>query len=477
MRVQAKQSPVLVLALAAVAMAACDRPTPTRAPTGPTPEVTGGPTSAATPAATEDSTTSTSIDTDGDALPDVWETTGYDYDGDGRVDWDLAALGASPDHKDVFVEIDWMEPADASHTHAPREEDGDGVLTRAVQMFARAPVENPDGTTGINLHLEVGNAMPEITPLGARIGSSYDWTAFEQLKDQNFEPSKRAIWHYVIFAHHYAGTTSSGISRGIPASDLLVTLGSFTNRVGTVDEQTGTFVHELGHNLGLTHGGIGHVNFKPNYLSVMNYLYQMTGLRRAPDEDPANAVWGDFDYSRWDAPALDEAALDEPAGLGEGYERYAAIHSCACGQLRSEFPASGAIDWDCDDAVESATVDIDINCDSSLSMLSIQANWANIRFNGGLIGSGLGIDPSEGVDNDEWNQPMTTMADELTVELYLEIRADLEANAGLPPIGRQPGGKTVESLPQDQLRIYSQSAPGGEILSLEEVAPQLEPQP
>ena len=37
-------------------------------------------------------------------------------------------------------------------------------------------------------------------------------------------------------------------------------------------------MHELGHNLGLRHGGDDLPNFKPNYLSVMNYSFQLTGL-------------------------------------------------------------------------------------------------------------------------------------------------------------------------------------------------------
>ena len=54
--------------------------------------------------------------------------------------------------------------------------------------------------------------------------------------------------------------------------------------VGTDDEQAGTFMHELGHNLNLAHGGAStlavgssnyNMNCKPNYLSVMNYARQM----------------------------------------------------------------------------------------------------------------------------------------------------------------------------------------------------------
>ena len=40
-------------------------------------------------------------------------------------------------------------------------------------------------------------------------------------------------------------------------------------------------MHELGHNLGLHHGGDDGVNFKPNYLSIMNYSFEILGTLRA----------------------------------------------------------------------------------------------------------------------------------------------------------------------------------------------------
>ena len=52
----------------------------------------------------------------------------------------------------------------------------------------------------------------------------------------------------------------------------------------------GTLFHELGHTLGLSHGGLYYqggtgsyvptfdVNCKPNYQSSMNYLFQLDGV-------------------------------------------------------------------------------------------------------------------------------------------------------------------------------------------------------
>lgn len=85
-------------------------------------------------------------DTDGDGLLDDWEVNGYDADGDGVIDVDLPALGADPRHQDLFVEMDAMPGLRPPVT----------VLDRVVDVFASAPVGNPDGTTGVRIHLDGG---------------------------------------------------------------------------------------------------------------------------------------------------------------------------------------------------------------------------------------------------------------------------------------------------------------------------------
>ena len=44
----------------------------------------------------------------GDGIPNTWELKGYDADGDGKIDVDFPAMGADPNHKDIFVEMDYM---------------------------------------------------------------------------------------------------------------------------------------------------------------------------------------------------------------------------------------------------------------------------------------------------------------------------------------------------------------------------------
>jgi VCBS repeat-containing protein len=79
----------------------------------------------------------------------------------------------------------------------------------------------------------------------------------------------------------------------IPGNDQLVTLGAFgVNSAGTLANtrsQERTLAHELGHTLGLRHGGNDHVtssdptspNFKgDNYLSLMSYSHQLSTTSR-----------------------------------------------------------------------------------------------------------------------------------------------------------------------------------------------------
>ena len=45
-------------------------------------------------------------------------------------------------------------------------------------------------------------------------------------------------------------------------------------------------MHELGHNLGLGHGGLDGINNKPNYVGIIiNYNWQVTGLSYDFDGD------------------------------------------------------------------------------------------------------------------------------------------------------------------------------------------------
>src|SRR5688572_11688148 len=162
-------------------------------------------------------------DRDGDSLLDSWEIDGIDVDGDNFVDVDLPAMGADPDHKDIFIEIDPM----GGHELAQVAIDG------VTAAFGAAPVSNPDMSPGIRLHVDNGpgstmdpvsgatwgslseqNTLSHQTVLGTLNGDEYDWTEFDQLKDGNFSDERERAFHYAISGHAFgsASNDSSGIS-------------------------------------------------------------------------------------------------------------------------------------------------------------------------------------------------------------------------------------------------------------------------
>ncbi|WP_315093538.1 hypothetical protein [uncultured Cellulomonas sp.] len=344
----------------------------------------------------------TEDDADGDGLLDEWERSGIDVDGDGSPEVDLPAMGASPDHKDLFVEADWMARdrscflwwCSGGESFAPQQ----GAIDDVVASMGRASVDNPDGTTGIRLHVDAGpdSIMNPVTgttwgsrsragsvglveSLGSNGASGYDWSAFNDLKADHFEPARADAFHYAIFADTYAGSGSSGIAQVSndpwEGDSFLVTDGDpswgggFSRR-----QEAGTLMHEFGHTLGLRHGGGDHVNFKPNYLSIMSYQWQM-GRRT-------------LDYSRSQLLALDEAALDETVGMPGAVGRYA--WTCATGGNQEAFGAVET-DWNCDGVIAEEPVSSSIDPDPALDLLTGYDDWENLVYDGGAVGAfGIG---------------------------------------------------------------------------------------
>lgn len=321
------------------------------------------------------------LDTDGDALLDGWEANGHNG-------IDLPAMGASPWHKDIFVENDWMT-VDAVHNHQPSFT----VLNNVRDAFAAAPLPNPDGSWGIRLHNDRGqapygggNQVPHQNDISAGCTSANIWAGFDAIKNVHFNPNRADIFHYVIWAHDICpglGSTS-GISRGIPASDYIVSLGSWSG-YGSTDARTGTHMHELGHNLGLFHGGnVGdNNNYKPNHLSIMNYAFQVIGV---PRNTPNRRVW---DYTRMTINALDENNLNEFAGLGGSASLATYGTRWYTPTTRDDWTADTNVDWNWNSVIQ-ASVAQDINNNGSRTVLgTVRNQWSNLTYNGGSIGLGV----------------------------------------------------------------------------------------
>jgi len=173
-------------------------------------------------------------------------------------------------------------------------------------------------------------------------------------KAANFDANKRqGYFHYTILPHRYNTNSNSSGQAELPGNDLIVSLQCSTN----TKSYANTILHELGHNLDLRHGGFENTNYKPNYNSVMNYLYQFPGV----DGNCTPPPDGPLSYSTGSNISLDETNLDENQGI--------------CGHTSNW-------DWNNNSVIETG-VSLDINQDGlSSSVLSDYNDWANINFSG-----------------------------------------------------------------------------------------------
>lgn len=233
------------------------------------------------------------IDSDADGLPDIWEMPveqggGVYVDADDIVDIDLHAMGARPDHKDLFVEIDSSPNAMMSAAAAD-------LVTKA---FAKAPIDNIDSVRGIRLHIirdeAINSGLMPATGFAAAAGLSAAFPVeaasvteahfgTPQMRSKPNWDVVRPVWQQIaryclafekivrsdkVDKMPYVGLGEQGGDQFVYSVKGAETLtgSSLTEKVAAA------FMHELGHTLGLDHGGQDPINYKPNYLSIMNYL-------------------------------------------------------------------------------------------------------------------------------------------------------------------------------------------------------------
>lgn len=363
----------------------------------------------------EYSTTVGLLDTDNDGLPDDWERNGADVDFDGTIDVHLEQMGADPNVPDLFVEVDWMYTDRVEinllwWTICTQEKVDLHPSAAAMRMVYQQFADH-----GINLHIDAGpDSVDYVT--GKQWGSlsggnaleyesntalGKDYKKWNKLASENFSSDRRQIFRYCIFLNKFDGTSYSGLAADIPGQYFLIADvdGGVSGRGTTA--VAGTFMHELGHTLGLSHGGItgngqnDHTHYKPNYLSIMNYHYQFPGLLGL-------SGYAAVDYSNYELPALDESNINEQDGVDpQGVTAGTGIGTI-WGTRRALNIAGTGIDFNGDGVLGSGVV-MDLNQDGSTSVLrEVEDDWAHIQFKSNGIGSfGAEIDPENIVAVDE----------------------------------------------------------------------------
>ena len=365
-------------------------------------------------------------DDDQDGIPDSSERQGATYFGMPLYDW-----GARPGQRDIFVHVAMMEPSLDGEGYP----DGGMILQKkALDRIAARFAAN-----GIALHFDVGNTglYEGYTELTGRGVSQYNFSnkshiipynravtlrqsvipsAWQQYADNyvfvddikaNYFPSERwNAFYFLVIGSTQApldvegvdGPLSSGIA-WVGGRDFLVTLGEWGLFFGTatsgtrtytqsevenltVNFQASTIMHELGHNLGLRHGGNSDINDKPNYISIMNYLYQLYGLPKiGSDEgdryyhsDSAHSDSFDYLFAMEQSVFSDDFLMDYSHGRGGSLNENALYESQGLKQ-----PGSAWVDWNRSSTLNSTAISLDVNNDSSLSSsLGDFNDWDNL---------------------------------------------------------------------------------------------------
>ena len=318
------------------------------------------------------STLSCRQDLDFDGLPDCVETANMTYRNLPYHEW-----GARFGQLDVFVEVDYMK----KNSKCNKCDGLSPYIDKLIQM------QNTYRKNGIYVHFDVGeyvfyddnpenNDAPvnlcggEEVPFSNYItfGGTGSVADIWDYKANYADRRRKVNWHYMLIAHSIPG--AAGIAQ-VGGSTSIIGVATYIDLYDmsrAEQYQAHVIFHEFGHNLGLNHGGDVTTNYKPNYLSAMNYLYNHK--IEIGDTDGAgyySSFCGKYsttkysaapyllDYSHGTGAPIDENAVNELAGIGYG---------------------GVGVDFNCNGSINPGTFSYDVNHDGSISILTDHNDWA-----------------------------------------------------------------------------------------------------
>ncbi len=375
---------------------------------------------------------------------------------------DVLLPGADFTKPDIYLKYDYMVAP--THDHKPPDKAWDQMkamfAAHGITLHVLAPA------AGIPEH-QVTTLDPDAQPNCA----GDDFITMQQLRKENFGNLQPA-YHYMVFAHDSTTPNDASLAMNCPkdalcgslpaagAAGIADLLGddaiiSFGLKVDTgqpigIELSSSTMMHELGHNFGLVHGSLADpgnrpqecMNNKPNYISVMNYSYQLFYLLPATapgaispisctadadcgppnissgrcatanscfctDDDPSAGgnVCYRPDYAEDNLLNLNETTLDENVGVG-GPSRLEDIVWYYRGSETFSGAGNGSpIDWNGDGLISNLTGCLGIDCPdingngSHSDQLDTTADWTQV--NGQFIHFNFQFQCTPGYQNDQ----------------------------------------------------------------------------
>lgn len=328
----------------------------------------------------------TDTDTDSDGLYDFWEKYGADYNKDGIVDLPINEMGATVDTKDIYVEVDCMDGFNAT-TQEYFDKVAVEYAAHSIRLHIDAGENYTDYVTGVMWSEYPSGSGASIIPYVSEFDS---FDRIEEIANENFTVNRRSVFHYCAFVENLGGAGGTAYLN----HQLFTVLATMSDR-----SKGASFMHELGHNLGLRHGGSDSLNNKPNYLSNMNYLF-------AYSDDLA------YKYSDYKLPNIDENSLNEKIGVDpEGLTAKDNLHTALMVDGHPQFiiAAKTPLDYNGDGDTNDVGIKVDLSnrsqatsSDTSISydVLESQNDWLVLKLKAESIGEFSNITNDLTFEND-----------------------------------------------------------------------------